>query len=173
MAEPSLKVVPEAQPAAEAPAESKVPAKTLSRKRLRVILLVALPLVALAGGAFFYLSGGRYISTDNAYVSAQKVLITPDISGKVARVIVREGQRVKAGDELFDIDRQPFLMQVFRESGPALGGEPDPILLSGGEGDPTLLQVGPAHGALAGGEQGGVVEAIGDVAHAEQVGPRA
>ena len=40
------------------------------------------------------------------------MLITPDISGKVARVIVREGQRVKAGDELFEIDRQPFRIVV-------------------------------------------------------------
>ena len=74
-----------------------------------MILLVALPLIAARGiGACFYLSGGRYISTDNAYVGAQKVLITPDISGKVARVMVREGQHVKAGDELFEIDPQPF-----------------------------------------------------------------
>ncbi len=36
------------------------------------------------------------------------MLITPDISGKVDRVMVREGQHVKAGDELFEIDPQPF-----------------------------------------------------------------
>ena len=107
MAEPSLKVVSDAPPAGDAATEDKA-AKKPSRKRLRMILLVVLPLIALAGGAFFFLSGGRYISTDNAYVGAQKVLITPDISGKVARVIVQEGQRVKAGDELFDIDRQPY-----------------------------------------------------------------
>jgi membrane fusion protein, multidrug efflux system len=62
----------------------------------------------LAGGLVFYLSGGRYISTDNAYIGAQKVLITPDISGKVARVAVKEGQHVNAGDELFVIDPAPF-----------------------------------------------------------------
>ena len=107
MAEPSLKVVSDAPPTGDAATEDKA-AKKPSRKRLRMILLVVLPLIALVGGAFFFLSGGRYISTDNAYVGAQKVLITPDISGKVARVIVQEGQRVKAGDELFDIDRQPF-----------------------------------------------------------------
>ena len=38
--------------------------------------------------------GGRYISTDNAYVGAQKVLITPDISGKISSVVVHEGQHV-------------------------------------------------------------------------------
>ena len=52
-----------------------------------------------------YLGCGRYITTDNAYVGAPKVLITPDISGKVSHVMVREGQTVEAGDELFEIDR--------------------------------------------------------------------
>ena len=47
------------------------------------------------GGLYFYLAGGRYISTDNAYVGAQKMLITPDISGKIAQVTVREGERVE------------------------------------------------------------------------------
>ena len=67
-----------------------------------------MPLIAAAIGFAMYLGSGRYITTDNAYVGAQKVLITPDISGKIARVLVREGQHVKAGDELFEIDPQPF-----------------------------------------------------------------
>ena len=49
------------------------------------MLLVVIPLIALASAAYFYLASGRYISTDNAYVGAQKVLITPDISGKIAK----------------------------------------------------------------------------------------
>src|SRR6185503_7657694 len=109
MAEPSLKVISDAPTIANAP---KQPAKKFSRKRLRMILLVGVPLIALAIGALMYLGSGRYITTDNAYVGSQKVLITPDISGKVSRVIVREGQHVKAGDELFEIDREPFRIAV-------------------------------------------------------------
>jgi membrane fusion protein (multidrug efflux system) len=105
MAEPSLKVVSDSPSISEG---AKSLAKKFPRKRLRMILLVGLPLIALAIGAFFYLGSGRYISTDNAYVGSQKVLITPDVSGKVARVIVREGQHVKTGDELFEIDPVPF-----------------------------------------------------------------
>jgi membrane fusion protein (multidrug efflux system) len=78
------------------------------RDRRRTLLLVVLPLAVLIGGIAFYLSGGRYATTDDAYVGAQKVLITPDISGKIEKVLVREGQRVKAGDELFEIDPVPF-----------------------------------------------------------------
>ena len=109
MAEPSLKVVSDSPSISDS---AKSLAKKFPRKRLRMILLVALPLIALAIGTFMYLGSGRYITTDNAYVGAQKVLITPDISGKIARIIVREGQHVKAGDELFEIDREPFRIAV-------------------------------------------------------------
>lgn len=82
--------------------------RQILRERRRTLLLVVVPSVALVGGVAFYLSGGRYASTDDAYVGAQKVLITPDISGKIEKVLVKEGQRVKAGDELFEIDPVPF-----------------------------------------------------------------
>jgi membrane fusion protein (multidrug efflux system) len=75
---------------------------------LRLTLLVLLPaLVALAGLAY-YLLGGRYVSTDNAYVGAQKVLITPEVSGKVVRIAVTEGQLLRPGDKLFAIDTEPY-----------------------------------------------------------------
>jgi len=79
-----------------------------SKGRLRLVLLVIVPLIALVVGGYFYLASGRYISTDNAYVGAQKVLITPDISGKIAKVSVTEGQRVNAGDALLEIDPEPL-----------------------------------------------------------------
>ena len=52
------------------------------------------------------------MTTDDAYVGAQKVLITPDISGKIDKVVVKEGQHVKQGDELFEIDPVPFRLAV-------------------------------------------------------------
>ncbi|MEA2878634.1 MAG: rane fusion protein multidrug efflux system [Hyphomicrobiales bacterium] len=94
----------------QVPAVAVKPAR--SRAGLRLVLLVVIPLIALAGGAYFYLMSGRYISTDNAYVGAQKVLITPDISGKIAKVTVTEGQRVNAGDALLEIDAEPFRISV-------------------------------------------------------------
>ena len=45
-------------------------------------------------------------------VSAQTPPLTPDISGKVSRVLVREGQHVEAGAPLFEIDPQPFELAV-------------------------------------------------------------
>lgn len=92
-------------PAAEAGRKSW---RQFAREKRRTLLLVVVPLIALIGGVAFYLSGGRYATTDDAYVGAQKVLITPDISGKIDKVVVKEGQKVKAGDELFEIDPVPF-----------------------------------------------------------------
>lgn len=111
-----------ADPVVKFPAEQKLTEKSESsaahtprrtwsqtlRDRRRTLLLVVLPLAVLIGGVVFYLSGGRYATTDDAYVGAQKVLITPDISGKIEKVLVKEGQRVMAGDELFEIDPVPF-----------------------------------------------------------------
>ena len=96
-------------PAESADASSKAPSR---RRRLRSILLVVLPLVALLGGTAFYLTGGRYISTDNAYVGAQKVLITPDVSGKIVHIAVHEGEHVKPGDELFTLDPEPYRLAL-------------------------------------------------------------
>ncbi len=82
------------------------------RRYRRFLLMVVLPIVATVGGLAFYLNGGRYVGTDDAYVGAQKVLVTPDISGKIQKVVVKEGQVVKQGDELFEIDPVPFRLAV-------------------------------------------------------------
>jgi membrane fusion protein (multidrug efflux system) len=107
MADPVLKFPPDQKtPPREATSAPRV--KGGLRRYRRVSLLVVLPILAVIGGFMVYLSGGRYVGTDDAYVGAQKVLITPDISGKVDKVVVREGQHVNAGDVLFEIDPVPF-----------------------------------------------------------------
>jgi membrane fusion protein, multidrug efflux system len=78
------------------------------RKRMRLVLMVALPLIAALVGFLFYLWGGRYVSTDDAYVHAAKLMVSTDISGLVSSVEVREGQTVKAGDVLFRVDPRQF-----------------------------------------------------------------
>src|SRR3978361_2294309 len=118
MADPVLKFAPEQKASPASPWRPKLAAEP--RRRLmaglrryrRFLLLVVLPLVAAIAGIAFYLSGGRYVTTDDAYVGAQKVLITPDISGKIEKVVIREGQRVNEGDVLFEIDPVPFRLAV-------------------------------------------------------------
>jgi membrane fusion protein (multidrug efflux system) len=119
MAEPVLKFPPEQKgnPAEPAPSQAtgtKPRGGLLGamRRYRRPLLLVVLPLIALIAGLTFYLSGGRYVTTDDAYVGAQKVLITPEVSGKVDNVSVKEGQHVKKGDILFEVDPAPFRFAV-------------------------------------------------------------
>jgi membrane fusion protein (multidrug efflux system) len=109
MADAVLKFPAEAEPPAKPKRRSL---KDIVRGSLRTILLIVVPAIAAAAGLAVWLSGGRYISTDNAYVGAQKVLITPDISGKISRIVVREGQRVAPGDVLFEIDPEPFRLAL-------------------------------------------------------------
>ena len=113
MADPVLKFPPEQKgksdkPATKLPAEPRRRLLAGLRRYRRFLLLVVLPAVAAIGGLVFYVNGGRYVGTDDAYVGAQKVLVTPEISGKIDKVVVKEGQHVNRGDVLFEIDPVPF-----------------------------------------------------------------
>ena len=99
--DPVFKVVPRSK-------QRRVSLLGVFKQYRRLILLCVLPLLAAAAALTVYLMGGRYISTDNAYVGAQKVLITPDVAGKINRIDVIEGQHVEPGDLLFEIDPVPF-----------------------------------------------------------------
>ena len=97
---------PQGAPVAPQPTPMSVkPRRSNSR---RFVLLVVIPLVALVLGFGWWLTGGRYVSTDNAYVGADKSLITPQVTGAIVGVHVVEGQKVKIGDPLFDIDPKPY-----------------------------------------------------------------
>jgi membrane fusion protein (multidrug efflux system) len=97
---------PTSAPAPEAPTADAAPRRSAGLGRF--VLLVVVPVAAIVLGAMWWLSGGRYISTDNAYVGADKSLITPQISGPIVAIHVREGEHVEAGAPLFDLDPAPY-----------------------------------------------------------------
>lgn len=74
----------------------------------RLALGLALPVVLAGTGTFVWVTGGRYVSTDNAYVKQDKVAIAPEVQGLVTAVHVAENVHVKQGDVLFEIDAQPY-----------------------------------------------------------------
>jgi len=97
---------PQSAPSPQAAAPEAAPKKKGGSRRL--ILMVAVPLVLVVAGGYFWLTGGRYEDTDNAYVQQAKVSLSADIAGRITAVNVGENEVVKAGDVLFTIDPQPY-----------------------------------------------------------------
>ncbi len=80
--------------------------------RHRRIFLIGGPVLALAVAFVFYITGGRYESTDDAYVQAARVQISTDVGGRITEIEVRDNQQVTKGQVLFRLDQQPFLIAV-------------------------------------------------------------
>jgi len=102
------------------------PSAASRRRRWRKPLLLVVPLVVVAIGAFFYFTGGRYVTTDNAYVNADNVTISAEVSGPIAAVAVRDNEHVAKGQVLFRIDEEPFRVALDRAEA-ALRAERDAI----------------------------------------------
>lgn len=94
--------------ATELPVSSVAPGISPRQRRLRLLGLVIVPLVLLIVGTLVYLLGGRTVETDNAYVKADKVAISAEVDGPVAKILVNENQVVSAGQLLFELDPAPF-----------------------------------------------------------------
>ena len=82
------------------------------RQRLRLPLMLIGPLVVLIAATWWYLTSGRYVSTDDAYVQAARTMISADVSGRVVGVAVHDNERVDKGQLLFRIDDRPFRIAV-------------------------------------------------------------
>jgi membrane fusion protein, multidrug efflux system len=114
---PARDEVPEApvtRPAGPAPVEFHPdrPAaadgkRATSHRWTRWGLFLLLPLV-LAVGFYWYVTGGQVMSTDDAYVEADKVGISTDVAGIVQDVDVHDNEHVAAGQVLYRLDPRQF-----------------------------------------------------------------
>lgn len=113
-----LEMAAAAQPVAEAPAQPAVtvappiqPAPVAPKKKRRsgrFLLMFALPAALIAGGAYVWVTGGRYQETENANLQQAKVSIASDTAGRIVQVDIADNQLVKQGDVLFAIDPEPY-----------------------------------------------------------------
>lgn len=87
---------------------SRVRRLAFDHPRLRAAMLLGLPAVVVIVAAFFYFTGGRYVETNNAYMKASRVAISPEISGPIVTIAVSENQPVEKGALLFQIDDTPY-----------------------------------------------------------------
>jgi len=84
----------------------------LRRLLVRFVLLIGVPAIAAVIGGFVWLQGGRFVSTENAYVKSDIVQVAPEISGRVQEVLVRDHAQVRAGDVLLRLDAEPFRLAL-------------------------------------------------------------
>src|SRR3569832_205031 len=76
--------------------------------RLRRVAMIWGVAIIASISLVLWLTGGRYVGTDDAYVHAAKLMVSTDVSGLVKDVDVREGEHVKKGQILFRLDPKPF-----------------------------------------------------------------
>ena len=97
--------------------------KSISSRLVRPLLLIAVPAVVVLIGFYVYARGGREMETENAYVKANVMAVSSEVSGRVIEVNVRDDQPVAAGARHIKIgqclpqhliERQPGIRDVRR-----------------------------------------------------------
>ncbi len=81
-------------------------------RMLRPLALIGVPALVLVGALMFWLQGGRYASTENAFVKADIAQMSSEIPGRIVEVRVRDHQAVAAGDVLLRIDPEPYRLAL-------------------------------------------------------------
>ena len=82
------------------------------RRLLRWGLILGGAAVLIIGGGYYWLTGGRYVDTTDAYVQANVLNVATDVSGIVDKIPVHDGEVVKAGQVLFQLDPLKFQLAV-------------------------------------------------------------
>ena len=98
-----------------APAATPVAAKPPAHPWRKWVLLAVL-VVGLAAAGYFlvpwFLILLNTVSTDDAYVNSHVTFLAPRVGGQVKKVFVDDNYRVKAGDLLVQLDKEPYQVQV-------------------------------------------------------------
>jgi membrane fusion protein, multidrug efflux system len=92
----------------EAPKKRRKVKLPAGKGGMRTFLLLIVPALLIIGGAYYWLTSGDSVSTDDAQVKQDIVSVSPQVNGQVVQVSVRNGAQVKKGDLLFRIDPQPY-----------------------------------------------------------------
>lgn len=75
----------------------------------RKFLLIGVPILFLILVAIIYLTSGRYVSTDDAYVMGARTEISANVVGRVIEIAVKDNQEVRKNDLLYKLDDRDFV----------------------------------------------------------------
>ena len=81
-------------------------------KRLRPWALIGVPALVLLGALIVWLQGGRYASTENAFVKADIAQIASEVAGRIIEVRARDHAVVAEGDVLVRLDPEPYRLAL-------------------------------------------------------------
>jgi len=84
----------------------------MSKRWVRPVLLVLVPCVAVAAAGGVWLWGGRYVTTENAYVKADIARVAAEVTGRIQNVRIKDHSRVTKGDVLIELDPKPFEIKL-------------------------------------------------------------
>jgi membrane fusion protein, multidrug efflux system len=99
-------------PAGGAAAKGRSWRQTLRERRGLVILIAVATVVALVALGLWWLHARQYETTDDAFIDARTVQISPQISAAIVDVPVNDNQLVEAGTVLVRLDHRDFQTQV-------------------------------------------------------------
>jgi membrane fusion protein, multidrug efflux system len=91
---------------------------------LIVIILIGLVIAARFLGPMVYLMLTT-VSTDDAYVNSHVTFVAPRVLGQVSKVLVDDNYRVKAGDLLVQLDKEPYQVQLAIKQAAVTAAESD------------------------------------------------
>ena len=104
----------ETKPAAaiDAPASAPALEQPKPRRARRILLMIALPVLLLVGASAWWVTGGRYETTENANLHQARINVASDLSGRVVAVGVTDGEIVKRGATMFQVDPEPYRLAL-------------------------------------------------------------
>ncbi len=106
------------------PSAAPAPARPWRKWLLRAGIVVS-----LAAGGYFLIpyveTVLNTVSTDDAYVNGHVTLVAPRVAGLVSRVLVDDNYRVRKGDLLVQLDKEPYQVQVDVKKAAVINGEAD------------------------------------------------
>lgn len=74
------------------------------KSKTKVIILVIIMIIAVILGVLWYINYNKYITTDDANLDSYRIDVASQVSGRISKLLVHEGDTVKEGDVLFEIE---------------------------------------------------------------------